>query len=57
MVFEFGDDIVMVVLGGVGMAFVAADGVSAAVTVHPQQVLGVAAAVQIELIAVATGAV
>jgi len=50
---ESGDAVVVIVLSCVGVTLVATDGVSAAVTVHRQQVLGVATGAEIELIAVA----
>ena len=56
MVVEFGDAIVIVVLGGVSMAFVAANGVSAPVPEQGRQVAGVAAGAQVKLIAMTTGA-
>ena len=56
VVVEAGDTVIVVVLCGVGVAFVAADGVIAAVAVHGSEVSGVAAGVEVELVAMATGA-
>ena len=56
MVIELGDAVVVVVLSGVRVTFIAADGVSAPVTEQRRQVAGVAAGTDVELIAMATGA-
>ncbi len=47
---EIGDAVVVIVLGGVSVAFVAANGVSAPITQQRREMAGVTARVQIELI-------
>jgi len=56
MVIELGNAVIIVVLSGVGVALITADGISAPVPQHGRQVAGVAAGAQVKLIAMATGA-